>query len=364
MKKQYFFIIPLAILVVSAGFLRWAIFGDHSSIAQTDLLASLSVNQIVPQGPAEASLIAVGDIMLSRGVAVKIKQNNSNDYPFLNVKDYLKTGDIVFGNLETPIATGREIKPGELTFRSEPGLEKNLKESNFSILSLANNHTMNFGENGLKETFDLLNSQGIKYAGAGNNANEANAPAIIESNGFKFAFLAYSYSSMIPASYGAIDTRAGIAFMDIEKMKIAVAEAKRQVDFVIVSMHAGTEYIYTPIQEQTEFARAAIDSGADMVIGHHPHVVQEMEKYNGKYIFYSLGNFIFDQMWSVPTREGIVMKATFEKSGVKKIELSPVLIQNYAQPEFIDLSEATDIFKRLAYDIEGDSIIVWKSGKN
>ncbi|MDD5569291.1 MAG: CapA family protein, partial [Candidatus Pacebacteria bacterium] len=153
--------------------------------------------------------------------------------------------------------------------------------------------------------------------------------------------------------------RAGIAFLDKEKMAAAVAEAKKQADIVIVSMHAGTEYIYTPMEEQTSFARAAIDAGADMVIGHHPHVVQQMEKYNGKYIFYSLGNFIFDQMWSLPTRQGIALKIVFTKQGVKNIEIAPVLIDDYCQPHILDYGSAKDILARLDFDLLAEQIRVY-----
>src|SRR3990167_10074072 len=118
-------------------------------------------------------------------------------------------------------------------------------------------------------------------------------------------------------------------------MREAVKEAKQKTDFVIVSMHAGIEYVNKPNTSQTNFAREAIDAGADLIIGHHPHVVQIMEKYKGKYIFYSLGNFVFDQMWSMATREGLMIKAYFTKSGVEKVLLYPVLIENYSQPRLL-----------------------------
>ncbi|MDD5568929.1 MAG: CapA family protein, partial [Candidatus Pacebacteria bacterium] len=244
MKKKilFFSFICLAVLAVAAyskGYLG-------SFFISQNNLADLNIQKETPK-PAETTLIAVGDIMLSRGVDSKIKKNGA-DYPFAKVSDYLKSGDIVFGNLETPIANGRVIKPGELTFRADPGIETTLKDNNFSVISLANNHTGNFGQQGFKETFDLLKEQNIKYAGAGENATEAYSPAIVESNKIKFAFLAYGSASLVPVSYGAADGRAGIAFLDKEKMAAAVAEAKKQADIVIVSMHAGTEYIYTPIE--------------------------------------------------------------------------------------------------------------------
>jgi poly-gamma-glutamate synthesis protein (capsule biosynthesis protein) len=337
------------LLIIIIGLIDYFVLVSNNPFFKksADITAEIS-KEVVPQKPEnkEVSLIAVGDIMLSRGVAVKMAKNGT-DYPFLKVGDYLKTGNIVFANLETPISEGRAILPGEMYFRTEPGLEKQLKANNFSILSLANNHTGNFGTKGLEQTFKYLNEAGIKYVGAGENANEANAPIIIESNGLKFAFLAYTDIDFTPAEYGATDESAGVAFMDKEKMATAIIEAKKQADFVIVSMHAGNEYQTLPSDKQIEYAHLAIDSGAELVIGHHPHVVEPIEKYNGKYIFYSLGNFIFDQMWSMPTREGVIEKITFDKAGVKSLETKVVRIDDYAQPNIIESPEADSVLKIL-----------------
>jgi poly-gamma-glutamate synthesis protein (capsule biosynthesis protein) len=294
----------------------------------------------------EVSLMAVGDVMLSRNVAKKMKAHG-NDYPFLETAEYLKTGDIVFGNLETPITSGREIQTGEMIFRADPGVEKALAEANFSILSLANNHTPNFGEKGLKDTFKYLNQAGIKFAGAGENVEEANSPVYLEQRGLKFAFLAYNSPDVVPKSYFAGENHAGTAPMDIEKMTEAVKKAKENSDFVIVSMHAGNEYVQKPNQFQINFAHAAIDAGAELVIGHHPHVLETVEKYNGKYIFYSLGNFVFDQMWSEATREGVIVKITFNKNGVIKTEFVPTLIEDYCQPKILEGKDAEKILEFL-----------------
>ena len=136
--------------------------------------------------------------------------------------------------------------------------------------------------------------------------------------------------------------------MHIERMQRAIQEANSIADIIIVSMHAGDEYEPLPNDSQMAFAHAAIDAGAEMVIGHHPHVVQTMEIYKGKYIFYSLGNFIFDQMWSRETREGLLIKAAFTKEGVKNVTFHPVLIEDYAQPRFMeDREDITRILDRL-----------------
>lgn len=308
---------------------------------------SEEVNKRLPQIQEGVSLIAVGDLMLSRDVAKKIKTKKDINYPFLLVKDYLKKGDIVFGNLESPITAGREIQTNEMVFRADPGTEKALKEAGFNILSLANNHTPNFGQSGLKDTFRLLKEAGLQYVGAGANADEANAPRYLEAKDLKFAFLAYNDPLLVPKSYEAKDDHHGTAFMDIEKMMEAVKEAEEKADFVIVSMHAGKEYAEMPNQSQINFARAAIDAGADFVIGHHPHVVQKMEQYKGKYIFYSLGNFVFDQMWSEETKEGVIVKVFFNKNGPTRFEAQPVLIEDFSQPRILEGGRAEKILKRL-----------------
>lgn len=303
--------------------------------------------QDIPRSSGEVSLIAVGDMMLSRNAAKTIKKRGDANYPFLKTRDYLKSGDIVFGNLETPLTAGREIKTGETVFRSDPEMARVLAQNNFSVLSLANNHSPNFGAKGLRDTFQYLKDAGIAYAGAGQDAEEAYAPVYLEKNGLTFAFLAYTDNDVIPKTYEAAQKRAGTAFMDIARLRTAVKSAKTKADFVIVSMHSGAEYVPQPNKRQKQFAHAAIDAGAELVIGHHPHVVQSAEIYKGKYIFYSLGNFIFDQMWSRDTRRGLMLKILFNRGGVANIDYAPVLISDYAQPRILTGKEAAKVLARL-----------------
>lgn len=328
----------IGILIISVLVVILSAFAVEIFILKKDKVSIYQSSQaeVVLPPKQEVSLIAVGDISFSRGVAEISKRHNDPNYPLLKVSDYLKSADLVFGNLETAITPGREIKGGEMVFRSDPITAQLLKNAGFSILSLANNHTPNFGDKGLKDTFKYLNEAGIKYAGAGNNDIEANQPAYIEKNGIKFAFLAYNSDDVVPASYQADSGHAGTAFMNKDKMVNAVKEAKKNADIVIVSMHAGVEYTDKPNEMQINFAHLAIDSGADLVIGHHPHTIQTVEEYKGKYIFYSLGNFIFDQMWSEKTRKGLTVKMLFDKKGVLKVEYHSVMIEDYCQPNLID----------------------------
>ncbi|HZX35983.1 MAG TPA: CapA family protein [Thermodesulfobacteriota bacterium] len=309
------------------------------------------------EDPPAVSLIAVGDIMLSRGVAGRIRRNNDPNYPFLKVKDFLKTGDIVFGNLECPITDGRKIVSKEMTFRADPASADALKQAGFTVLSLANNHSPNFGKKGLKDTFSYLKGKNIKYAGAGIDADEANSPAYMNPKGISFAFLAYNDPDVVPGFYEAAEKHAGTAFMRIDKMTDAVKKAASEARFVIVSMHSGNEYDYEPNEAQKKFARAAIDAGAELVIGHHPHVIQPVEKYKGKLIFYSLGNFIFDQSEPKETKEGVMVKFIFTKDALESVEATPVFIERYAQPRLIEGEEGRQVVERLKIPREEKDVL-------
>ncbi|MFA6252107.1 MAG: CapA family protein [Candidatus Paceibacterota bacterium] len=290
-------------------------------------------------------LIAVGDIMLSRAVNAKMVRHG-DDYPFLKMKDYLGDGDIVFGNLESPIASGGPITNEGMVFRARPGVEKSIKNAGFNVLSVANNHMGNQGQDGVESTIKALQSLNIKTVGAG-KGEEASKPAIMEKNGLKFAFLAYTDGSIIPSSYEAKGNSYGVVYMDENRLKNDIESAKKEADFVIISMHAGIEYRYHPSASQINFAHKAVDNGADMVIGHHPHQIQDVEKYKGKYIFYSLGNFVFDQEWSRETKQGLFAEIYFNKDGVFDYNLTPILISDYAQPDIADEAMSVDVLKNI-----------------
>lgn len=308
-------------------------------------LPSRIMDYVRPE-PEKVTMVAVGDIMLSRAVAKRM-QRHGYGYPFASTSDFVRMADIAFGNLETPITAGPEVLPYEMSFRADIEAAAALRDAGFDVLSLANNHTPNFGETGLADTFRYLDEVGVAYAGAGSNRGEAAAPAFITVKGITFAFLAYGESRIVPTDYEAGENRAGIAFMRIEEMRKAVLSAQELADIVIVSMHAGDEYEPLPNDSQIAFAHAAIDAGAEMVIGHHPHVVQPAEVYKGKYILYSLGNFIFDQMWSLDTRQGMISRAIFTSKGLSEITFHPIRIEDYAQPRFLDDESGAQVLKRL-----------------
>ena len=337
---------------------------NNEELTKKEFSEFLIKKEKLPQLNEMVSLIAVGDISYSRGVERVVKREDNILYPFLQIQDYFHGADLVFGNLETPIIEGREIGEYEMIFRSNPGTELALKQTNFTIVSLANNHTLNFGEQGIKNTIELLKKAGIKYIGAGENTQEANQPVFIEKKGIKFAFLAYNDSDVVPAFYEASTDRAGTAFMRTDKMITAVKEAKKNADIVIVSMHSGIEYVFKPNRPQINFAHAAIDNGADLIIGHHPHVIQTMETYKGKYIFYSLGNFIFDMYEKEPTKESLILKIYFTKNDIAKISLLPVYMEKLAQPSITSKDKSNEILKKLEFPLSDQIIYTWDSNSN
>jgi poly-gamma-glutamate capsule biosynthesis protein CapA/YwtB (metallophosphatase superfamily) len=289
-------------------------------------------------------LIAVGDMMLSRSVERKMIEYQDYKYPFLKTAEITSKADIVFGNLETAIISGRIINDGEMVFRTDPKAVEGLKFAGFNVLGLANNHTMNFGRAGLESTIKNLDENNISHAGAGLNSENIYKPALKNIKGTEFAFFAFTYNSDQRKFSGEIY---GVADMDIEKMKELVGKAKLENDIVIVSMHAGIEYAISPNKQQKEFVESAIDAGADLVIGHHPHVVQTVEKYKDKYIIYSLGNFVFDQMWSNETRLGAMAEIIFDDKKVESINFIPIKIYDYAQPDILEGEEKEMILERL-----------------
>lgn len=314
----------------------------------------------LPPESGEVSLVAVGDIMLSRDVDSKMRLHGYG-YPWEKVRDYIAAADISFGNLETAITPGRKINTNEMVFRADPKNADELAEVGFDVLSLANNHSMNFGQSGMNDTLGYLLEAGILPSGAGFEP-QAYRPAYVERNGLRFAFLSFQSPQFVPRSYQAAKDRIGVAFTNTELMAAAVRDAGEKADFVIVSMHAGNEYVSRPNAEQVTFARAAIDAGAEMVIGHHPHVTQTVERYKGKYIFYSLGNFVFDQMWSLETRRGLMIKAYFNRGGVSKIDLLPMLIEDYSRPDFLEGEGEQAVLSRLQTDFVDWTSYYWDNG--
>ncbi|MBI4995226.1 CapA family protein [Candidatus Peregrinibacteria bacterium] len=293
------------------------------------------------------TLIATGDVLLARYVEQRMRATGDYLLPFKLSADFLKSADVTFGNLETPLLNGANTPKDSTTFRADPASVKGLQFAGYDVVSVANNHTMNYQIPGLTNTLKELKKAGILTSGGGKNQDAAHTPAILEVKGKTIAFLSYVDTKIPPRNYGiATYNTPGLASMDIEAMKNDVKNAQTEYDIVVVSMHSGTEYKKEPAQFQKDFAHAAIDSGANVVIGHHPHVVQPVEYYGTGVIFYSLGNFVFDQFFSQDVQTGLVARITFEEGEKPAVELFPVKIET-TQPRILEGVEREEMLKKL-----------------
>lgn len=295
----------------------------------------------------EVVLIFGGDVMLSRTVEQKMEKYNDYAWPFKKIAELLSTADIAIINLESPLTHSSKYSvPSEsFSFNANPKSLQGLTLAGIDLVTLANNHFGNQGINGMRDTFQLLQENGFAFVGAGKNSVEAHQPALMEKNGITFSFLNYGYPENL---YVANSSTPGIANMNIDVMEKNIKLAKQKSNITIVIMHAGVEYTNQPNEQQKNFARKAIDAGADLVIGHHPHWVQTTEIYHEKPILYSLGNLIFDQMWSKETQQGVLAKIIFKDNSISSIEIIPIKIKDYGQPEIIsDQKEKESILLRM-----------------
>lgn len=285
---------------------------------------------------SEINLLLVGDIMLGRGVEYIINKEGEGNFkfPFLKIDDELKKSDILFGNLEGPISN-RGIKVGSIySFRFKPEAIDGLLYAGFDVLSLANNHMLDYQRIALEDTMKILKENNIDYIGAGFNKEEAFSLKIKRAKDTKIGFLAYTNLGL--ENWKAKEEDSGLAWINqngMDEVKKYIKKSKQNIDILIVSLHAGEEYAENPTNFQISFAQDCINSGADLVVGHHPHVVQKIEKYNNSWIAYSLGNFIFDQHFSEETMESIILKVIIKEKKIKKVYSENIKINKYFQPE-------------------------------
>ncbi|SEB77817.1 CapA family protein [Paenibacillus sp. GP183] len=302
-----------------------------------------------PQTPLtgqQVKLSFVGDVIFSSTVEVQMKKNGY-DYPYTFVKDYLQKADYTVANLETPITVRGEVQKKDYVYRGSPLALPPFKDAGVDLVNLANNHVMDYGKEGLLDTFDELKKVDIKYIGAGKDAAEAYSPVIVEKQGIKIAFL--GFSRVVPeGSWKAGVNHPGVAETYSYTMPVeAIQKARQQADLVVVIAHWGVERTDNPDKFQTELAHRYIDAGADLIVASHPHVLQGFENYKGKWIAYSLGNFIFTVNEVQKTLESVILQATCSKE--KRCDLDLVPIQNkVAQPEIMAKEKATKLFERLS----------------
>lgn len=258
------------------------------------------------------TLLFAGDVMLSRSVDTLTQRAGTPNHPWQLVADETRAADLFFINLEAPFAPAGPYDRDGLNFRVRPAAVAGLTYAGVDAASLANNHIRDAGADNVQYTQTRLDEAGIAWVLPGH-------PSYVTKRGVRIGFAGSSYTMGLDASQ---------LRRDIRWLK------RRRADLVVVTMHAGTEYVPRPNQPQQTFARAAIDSGADLVVGHHPHVPQTVERYRGRTIVYSLGNFIFDQFWSQATMRGRVLEVRRSATGRLRLRLRNVTINRQAQPTF------------------------------
>lgn len=332
----------IILIVIMGFFILSFVLPGNKFVVENTAASLVSFDNYLGKKKTENSKIvflAVGDIMLDRGVESKINKEGKGDFkfPFLKITDYLKKADILFGNLESIISNkGRKV--GSInSFRADPKAIEGLVYAGFDVLSVANNHTFDYSGDGMKDSFQRLKEAGIDYIGGGFNEKEAFSLEIKEIKNTKIGFLAYS--NLGPKSWKATKEIIGISWIDekdLQELKKDTEDAKKEVDILIVSFHWGDEYSSSPNSFQVSFAKALIDAGANLIIGHHPHVIQPVEKYKDGWIAYSLGNFVFDMGFSKETMEGLLLEVIIKDKKIAEINPKKIKISDSFQPYLLD----------------------------
>jgi poly-gamma-glutamate synthesis protein (capsule biosynthesis protein) len=280
----------------------------------------------VPQDPSKIrTLLVTGDIIPARGVNYFATQRRDFLWPFRPTADYTKNADITYINLESPLIAGCPVSAAEsFTFCGDPRFVDGLRLMGAKVANLTNNHITNYGAEGVNATVKLLQQHAIQASGLG-------PVAVIDVRGIKFGFIGFN----------------GVGrSIDKTALKEGIARARQQADIVVVQFHWGKEYERQPMtggrvapDDPVTVGHESIDWGADIVIGNHPHWYQGVEVYHGKLITYAHGNFVFDQMWSEETREGVVGTYTFYGTQLVAASWKAVRIYDYGQPVFMSQSD-------------------------
>ncbi|MGI8609451.1 MAG: CapA family protein [Candidatus Dormibacteria bacterium] len=296
--------------------------------------AGLSLDAIFGRAPdlskipasRKVTMVVTGDVIPARNTNEQMLKRNDFNWPFEATSDYLHSGDIEFINLEAPLFSTCKASPTGMSFCGDPRFINGLAYAGVTVANLSNNHLTNFGPVGTNSTEKLLTDHQIQPCGLGLVAH-------MTVKGVRFAFLGFN-------GVGAAIPRA--------EMQREIEAARPTADVVVVQFHWGKEYVLTPQStndfiapdDPREIGHLAIDDGADLVIGNHPHAVQGVETYKGKLITYAHGNFVFDQMWTPDPgqedpRNGVVGKYTFVDGKLAAVEYKPTRIYEYGQPRFL-----------------------------
>jgi len=336
MKKLSAIVVVLIVILV-IGCSGSESIRDNGSTIQEEPQGSMT-QQTAGQEEQELVLSFAGDMMFDKSVAGFIK-SKGGDYVFQGYEKYLKSSDAVFGNLETALSSGgKPILDKEHTFRSDPQLADFMRKYNFTAMSLANNHSLDYGRPAFVDSMRHLKDKGICYGGGGHNKKEAIDGVVFKRKGLDIGFIAFT--GVVPSvDWYATEKRPGIiGAYKVHEAEVlsAVSSLDSRCDILVVSVHWGKEGSTAVRKQEAELAHKLVDAGADVVMGHHPHVVQSFELYKDKLIMYSLGNFIFTTSYAEISNRTILATARFDGSGkLKAVEAVPGIIK-YGRPSPMD----------------------------
>lgn len=289
-----------------------------------------------PADDRQVTITFVGDTMLGRIPGEYIAMGED---PFAGVADVLTRADLTVGNLECVMSTVGEAIPKWFNLRCDPAAVTVLARY-IDAVSVANNHSGDYGKEAFVDQLRVLTEGGVPYFGGGMNLAEAHQPLILERNGLKVALLGYNNVEF--RSYEAGPDTPGLAWIELDQLAADVRAAREQADIVVVYPHWGYDYMPWHAEDQTEIARVAIDAGADLVVGHHPHVTQPVELYRDRLIAYSLGNFVFDDFVDVgpelnePSRTSWVLTVTLGRNGISKWETRVARTDDRGFPQWLE----------------------------
>ncbi len=317
--------------------------------------------------PSSISIAAVGDIMIGNHTCYYIEKYGI-DYPFAGTRTALSQANITLGNLESPFTRSGTKFEKTFNFKVPPEYAGSLINAGIDVVTLANNHILDYGLEGLQSTLSVLDSIGLAHCGAGLTLDQAQQPAIIERNGFRVGFLGYSLT--FPEEFWATRSSGGTNYP--RNFKANIQHVDSLADFVVVTFHWGAEGSNYPKDYQLFFAHLSIDCGADLVIGHHPHVLQGLEIYKNRLIAYSLGNFSFSS-YSRRSTESMILKAHLTKNGLLFAKIIPVSVDNYDiafQPKMLTGPKADSVYAHLRkyseslnpVNIINDNGTIWGTG--
>ncbi len=283
--------------------------------------------ETIKKDDVEVRIVAVGDLFMG-GTSQPVLHKKGYDYPFEATKKIIQAADVAMANLEAPLTLrGKPVVKKKYVFRTPPSLiAAALKKTGFDVMTLANNHILDYGMVGLKDTQQALKKHGIASIGAGQSLADARQAFIFEKQGFKVGFLAYSLT--FPEAFWANDKHGGTAFAYEQDIRQDMKNLKKQVDSIVVSFHWGREGQTELRPYQQKMGYMVIDEGASLVIGHHPHIMQGIERYKSGLILYSLGNYVFGS-YSNHVQFGGLAAVTLTAKGVKDLSLTLLDVNNF-----------------------------------